>query len=231
MIGGFLMEVWLDVKGYEGVYEVSNFGRVRRMPRGENPNPRLMRPGKGGSGYLGLVLSMNNIKKNHMVHRLVAFAFLGDPAEKNMQVAHADGNKLNNHVSNLRWASPRENNFDKYAHGTASFTNGKRRGILSDEDIVAIRLDPRGYTAIGKQYRVTAGMIGSIKRKESYGYVAPHIEGVSDSKRHRKTLPDDTIRSIRKDTRNNQAIADEVGVNRSVIWHIKNRNIYKHVAD
>lgn len=225
------MEKWKSISGYEGYYEVSNLGRVRRVATGGSENPKLLHPSVGGSGYLTVRLSKDNVKKNHMVHRLVACAFIKRPDEESMQVAHNDGDRLNNFADNLRWATPRENNFDKYEHGTASYSNGRRYGVLSDEDVIAIRLDPRPYSQVAADFRVSDAMVGVIKRKESYAYVAPHIDGVRDKKRQRKNLPDDVVRSIRKDTRNNQTIADEIGVNRSIIWNIKNRNIYKQVKD
>ena len=224
------MECWRDVVGYEGFYEVSSFGRVRRIAVGAGNTPRLRHLSLGTSGYLSLVLSKRNVKKNHMVHRLVAICFIGHPPSAVHQVAHADGDKLNNFADNLRWATPRENNFDKYSHGTAVFSNGRRYGVLSDEDVVRIRLDPRQYSSVASQFNITPAMVGSIKRKECYSRVSPEVNGISCGKRKHKNIADDVVRSIRADSRNNQEIADDVGVNRSVIWRIKNGDIYKNVT-
>lgn len=112
-------EVWRAVPGYEGVYEVSSWGRVRRnsasrmAPAGYVMKPRLYQ------GYPRYALSKHQRYWHICAHRLVALAFLGPPPFPEAHVAHHDGNRQNNHVSNLRWATGKENEADKKRHGTA----------------------------------------------------------------------------------------------------------------
>lgn len=96
----YMSEVWKDVKGYEGYYQVSNAGRIKSV--------RYNKISYGvkdcSTGYMRYVLQMNKIKKVCYVHRLVAGAFLQNP-DNLPQVNHKDENKTNNHVDNLEWCT------------------------------------------------------------------------------------------------------------------------------
>lgn len=105
-------EIWRDVKDYEGKYLVSNMGRVKALPF-DGPGKRNRSVIRWFStdryGYHRLNLALRGKKSNFLVHRLVAIAFIDNPDNKDF-VNHIDGNKLNNHVSNLEWVSSQENN-------------------------------------------------------------------------------------------------------------------------
>lgn len=97
-----LNEKWRSVKGYKGIYKVSNFGNVRRV--GKNKNLKAWRTPKG---YLKVGLSRDAAVERRFVHRLVAEAFMDNP-DNLPQINHIDGNKENNCVSNLRWCTYEE---------------------------------------------------------------------------------------------------------------------------
>lgn len=101
-----MTEKWRDVIGYEGIYKVSNFGRVknRRGIKSQQDN---------GKGYMMVHLSKNAKLRWCLVHRLVAQAFIDNPDNK-ATVNHKDGNRANNNVNNLEWASYSENNLHSY---------------------------------------------------------------------------------------------------------------------
>lgn len=93
-------EIWKDVVGYEGLYQVSNLGYVKRKNRILKHTYR--------EHYKAVILCKNGKTKTFQVHRLVALAFI--PNTNNLpQINHIDGNKLNNKVSNLEWVTPSEN--------------------------------------------------------------------------------------------------------------------------
>jgi len=99
------MEEYRDIKGYEGVYQVSNIGNVRRFYAGIK-SFRMMKPINHSGGYSRLKLRNKGNDKDVYIHRLVAEAFIEKSGEV---VNHLDGNKKNNHLSNLEVCSQREN--------------------------------------------------------------------------------------------------------------------------
>ena len=114
-----MIEKWLPVIGYDGYYEVSNFGNVRSVRYDHNGQliySRLLKPAVKQRGYLGVVLCKQGYTSNHLVHRLVAIAFLPNPNDL-PEVNHKDGNKLNATVDNLEWCSSSENLHHAYNTG------------------------------------------------------------------------------------------------------------------
>lgn len=95
-------EIWKDIKGYEGLYQISNLGRVKSLKTG-----KIRKQCYDKDRYLKIELS-NKTQKSLKIHRLVAQAFIPNPLNL-PQVNHKDGNKLNNNVNNLEWVSPSEN--------------------------------------------------------------------------------------------------------------------------
>lgn len=111
-----LKEIWKPIKGYESRYEVSNLGRVRSLPRliirskmgNYLKKGQIIRQGTTTHGYKQVFLYINNVGKMHLVHRLVAQAFL-EHIEGYNEVNHKDENKENNSVSNLEWCNRKYN--------------------------------------------------------------------------------------------------------------------------
>lgn len=104
--GGIEMETWKSVVGYEGLYEVSDLGRVKSLWYGRE---RILKPGKSNKGYLYVVLCKDGeTKKTLHIHRLVAEAFIPNP--NNLEtVNHKDEVKTNNVATNLEWLSMKDN--------------------------------------------------------------------------------------------------------------------------
>ena len=97
-----MIEIWKDIRGYEGLYEISNLGRVKSH---KGKSDKIMRPAMCGKGYLKVMLCKGkHDHKNMMIHRLVAEAFIDNPNNEET-VNHRDGNKKNNCVNNLEWCS------------------------------------------------------------------------------------------------------------------------------
>lgn len=124
-------EIWKAIPQYEGIYEVSNSGKVRSLDRVDCANRKLK--GKSlslnsttGSGYLFVILSKDSLKKPRYVHQLVAMAFLGHkPDGFNIVVDHIDNNKLNNSLSNLQLLSNRENS-SKDTKGSSQYVGVRK---------------------------------------------------------------------------------------------------------
>ena len=136
-----MTELWLPVVGYEGLYEVSDQGRVRSLPRNGTPGGimRLCLRGRRGRKYLFVSLRYPGCKtrKNASVHRLVAEAFIG-PAN-GLIVLHGANGRSDNSVSNLRYGTHKENCADKYRDGTEQ--TGTRNGAnkLTEAQVLEIR--------------------------------------------------------------------------------------------
>ena len=109
-------EIWRDVVGYEGLYQVSNLGRVKSLPRATTKGKTLRIHINNRNKYCYVCLCDNNKKAQKRVHVLVANAFLGDNPNK-LQVNHIDGNKTNNHITNLEYCTQSENMQHAYLMG------------------------------------------------------------------------------------------------------------------
>ena len=96
------MEIWKEIEGYEGIYEISSWGNIR------NSKGDYIRTYKNSKGYVRVDLFKNGTRSHKRVNRLVAEAFIPNPFNL-PQVNHKDGNKLNNSYTNLEWVTDEEN--------------------------------------------------------------------------------------------------------------------------
>ena len=104
-----MREEWKPVRNYEGLYEVSNMGRVKSLNYNKTGKERILKGVDSGIGYLKVVLCTDGRVKQYLVHRLVAQAFLENPQNLPM-INHKDEVKSNNCVQNLEWCSASYNN-------------------------------------------------------------------------------------------------------------------------
>lgn len=102
------MEIWKDIEGYEGLYKISNFGRIKSLPRNTTIKKEKILKQLKRNGYLYVKLCNNGDIKSFSVHRLVALSFLKNPNNFDY-VNHKDENKYNNKVENLEWCSQKYN--------------------------------------------------------------------------------------------------------------------------
>lgn len=132
-------EIWRDIPDYEGIYQVSNFGRVKRilLTRGSYVN-KIMRMAPNHYGYPRVSLCVKNIPKQKLVHRLVAAAFLG-PCPEGMEVNHKDGDKLNARVDNLEYVTARQNIQHALTTGLTPLGSKRKQTKLSEDDVREIR--------------------------------------------------------------------------------------------
>ena len=131
------LEVWRAVAGYEGLYEVSNYGRVRRIFRYGRPYLTLCKPKLTKDGYFESTLFKGNKPCWIRTHRLVAQAFIENPENK-PEVNHIDGNKLNNSADNLEWCTSSENQLHAYRIGLQVASGG---AVTNKKAVRCIELD------------------------------------------------------------------------------------------
>ena len=159
-------EKWLPVVGYEGLYEVSNLGRVRSLPRNTTKG-KILAQQITKFGYLKVALVKNNVPKFFQVHRLVAVSFIPNP--NNLpQVNHINENKLDNRVENLEWCTAKYN---------MNYSNSKRVAqCTKEEKIITI------FSSLIEASNQTGFWYGNIsrcclgKRKTAYGYIWKYID-------------------------------------------------------
>jgi len=116
-------EIWKDVVGYEGIYQVSNYGNVRSIDRiikrgnhSFTKKGQIKATGINNRGYCDIMLCKGAKYEHHVVHKLVALAFIPNPENKDF-INHKNGNKLNNCVDNIEWVTMSENNQHAYNTG------------------------------------------------------------------------------------------------------------------
>lgn len=164
-------ERWRWIKGYEGLYMVSDQGRVLSIPKVTRPDGVIMSQQVGRNGYATVKLrTKDNASKRVSVHRLVAQAFIPNPKDK-PEVNHKDGIKTNNSVSNLEWVTTSENK----RHSVRVLGNKppvcKSRPWLrklTDEQAREIRTSNMPVTKLAREYGVTLRVIQAIKKGETY---------------------------------------------------------------
>ena len=158
-------EIWKDIPGYEGIYQVSNEGRIKSIPHCIKANKhggkriaeeRIKNITIGWHGYLWVSLCKNGKSKTYSVHRLVAITFIKNPNEF-PAVNHIDGNKENNHVSNLEWCTNHENQM-----------HASRNGLLPRSKTVICIETGKLYQSSGEAERET-GICGRNIRSACAG--------------------------------------------------------------
>lgn len=129
-------EQWKDVVGYEGLYQVSNLGRIKCLPKTIHygwynnkvveQREMIKKNTLDRNGYLFTILTKDGVRKNHLIHRLVAQSFLPNPNDYEC-VNHKDENKTNNYVDNLEWCSHKYNsNYGTIRQRISNATMGER---------------------------------------------------------------------------------------------------------
>ena len=124
------MEEWKSIKDYEGLYEVSNMGRVKSLNYRNSGIEKKLKLNKSKQGYLRITLNKNGDRKTFQVHRLVAEAFIPNIDNK-PEIDHIDTNKENNCVYNLRWVTGKENMNNEL---TKNYLSKKHIGLRCGED-------------------------------------------------------------------------------------------------
>lgn len=175
------MEIWCRVKGYEGLYAISSHGVVANS-KGQVKSPKIDK-----DGYYKVWLSKNSKKRPYFIHRLVALHFISNPEGKPV-VNHVDGDKQNNDMSNLEWATRSENDLHAFKLGLRTPTCGGTSKRIEQYDLEGNLI--RTYKSLSEAARDNGYTIQNIsycingKTKTAYGYVWKFIgKGVTTSRK------------------------------------------------
>jgi hypothetical protein len=168
-------EEWRDIFGWEGFYQISNFGRLKSLKRPFVPKDRVLKACVDVYGYSFACLFKNQKRLAcPKIHRLVLEAFVGQKPE-GTECRHIDGNKSNNRLENLEWATHAINELDKYKHGTIMYGSKNGYAKLIEKDVRKIRkLWSTGkYTQceLADKFGVRQFCIWSIIHRKSWKHV------------------------------------------------------------
>lgn len=183
-----MQEIWKDIVGYEGLYQISSFGRVKSIGRDKSVGAERGFYNIGDiylkyserRGYNGVSLCKNGKVKPFSVHRLVAKHFLENKDNKTT-VNHINGNKKDNRLENLEWATPSEQQQHAFSIGLRNNSIGENSNFskLKEEDIIEIRrLYKTGFYRMGeiaKKFNIAKNTVNSIV----HNYTWKHLGGDS----------------------------------------------------
>lgn len=190
------MEIWKNVPGMEGLYQVSNFGRIKSLARTIQRNNKgtlhtkehFVKGSKDTKGYLQLDAKIDGKRVLKFIHRIVAEAFL-DNTENLEQVNHKDGNKLNNCVENLEWVTCKDNIHHAWNNGLNRPQKGEKHANhkLTEEQVAFIKEHYKkgnkefGASALAKRFNVTKTPIVLIVKGKAWKHIV--VQG-QDMKGH-----------------------------------------------
>lgn len=152
------LEIWKEVKDFPG-YEVSTFGNVFSKRKNGLVFQRI-----NTSGYLEVSLCNESGGFKKRAHRLVIETFRGAPPTSKHECAHNDGTRRNNHISNLRWATRRENALDRIKHGTM-------RNVLSEAQVREVFLSREPNKILAEKFKVTPGAIANVRLRRTWAHL------------------------------------------------------------
>ncbi len=174
-------EVWKDIEGYEGMYQISSLGRVRSVrrsrtgPTGGVIKERVLKRCYNDAGYPHVTLSRDNIRKTKLVHRLVANHFI-TTKHKGLLIHHKDGDKTNNNITNLEFVTPKQH-YDREPKMRAGLWIGAKYGRKYSKPIVQ-------YTLEGERVAEYSGAYNAMK---ATGICSSCIGKVANNKKGFKT--------------------------------------------
>ena len=148
--------IWKDVAGYEGLYQVSNTGQVKRLvcTKGRSAQGNyVLAQTDNGNGYIRIGLCRDGQVARHYVHRLVAAAFLAPPIEKQIEINHKNGNSSDNRVENLEWTTRLEN--ERHAIANLGKSNAGEKNGMSKLTVAQV-LEIHALTKSGHSRRFLA---------------------------------------------------------------------------
>lgn len=163
------MEIWKDITGYEGKYQVSTSGSIRNILKNNQ-----LKPSPDTKGYTRVNLWKDGSYKTKKIHRLVAEVFLKNDNDY-AQVNHIDGDKSNNNIDNLEWCDQSYNIKHAYANNLLSKKGTKNARATIDEktaiDIKNMLLGNLTHREIADIFQVSIHVVANIKNKKAWAYL------------------------------------------------------------
>lgn len=162
-------EIWKDISGYVGKYQVSSLGRVKSLNFDRSGQPRILKA-KNHQGYPRVILWNSGTRREVCIHRLVAEAFIPNPEDKPF-VNHKDGDRRNNQLKNLEWVTAKENSIHAVIQLGKNPRTWSMTPILDAETgrVFATQVDA------AKFFNTSQGSIGKVARSNCHTIRGHHL--------------------------------------------------------
>lgn len=171
-------EVWAQIKGFEGIYEVSTLGRIRSLDRPQRVRGNGISTQKGiilkqwrQGSYMYCDLRKPGIRQKARVHVVVLETFVC-PRPEGMIACHNNGDSTDNQLCNLRWGTHKENSKDKILHGTHQYGESCPKSKLTEEQAIAILESTKSNRETAKEFGVCSATVSHIKTGRNW----PHLQ-------------------------------------------------------
>jgi len=164
-------EIWKDIEGFNGIYQISNLGKVKSF---KNNQINILKNYINNSGYPEVNLRKNKKKKHLTIHRLIAVYFIDNP--NNLpEVNHLDGDKTNYSISNLEWSTHANNIQHAYDTGLQPLPLGEKNSAakLTEKQVIEIRAIDLSISSakVAKQYNIGKTAIKDIRARKTWKHI------------------------------------------------------------
>jgi DNA-directed RNA polymerase specialized sigma subunit len=182
------MEIWKDIEGWQGMFKISNFGRVKSLERFNTLTrkgttfksfieEKILRISTDKVGYkiISLESSLKQAKKTYKIHRLVAIHFIQNPENKPM-VNHKNGIKSDNRVENLEWSTSKENCVHAHENNLVDISKGENhyRSKLTERTVFEIKygkFEGMSHSQIGKMFGIKRLQVLKIRNGINWKHI------------------------------------------------------------
>lgn len=236
-----MREVWKYIKGYAGLYKISNFGKIWSKGR-EGTKGGILLLTRSKKGYLYVGLRKEGHQKRYRVSRLVAETFIPNFNNK-LEVNHKDGIKINNELTNLEWRTHQENIDHAKKLGLILKGEKSKKTNLINKDVLLIReyLKDEQYSIkqISKVFNVSQRTVSHISLGQSWKHLLEEGESLGEHRTAKgirnaaSKLTEDDVREIKRllviGNLTQRKIGNMFGVDHAIIGRIKKGKAWKHV--
>ena len=175
-------EIWIDIFGYEKLYQVSSYGKIKSLNYKRMNTERILAPNKDKDGYLLISLSKNGIVKKYKIHQLVLTHFVGPKPFDKAVSRHMNNKRDDNLYTNLQWSTKSENQKDRILNNTVStnlklinqFGSNNRKSKLNNDKVLEIRnLIKNNYSdsEIADLYGVLRKCINDVRNHKTWNHI------------------------------------------------------------
>jgi hypothetical protein len=210
-------EIWKDILGYEGIYQISSHGRLKSLARvdckGQKRKERIISLANDVDGYKICTLSKDRVNKNVRIHRLVAQAFIENPHNL-PQVNHIDSVRHNNFVENLEWCTSKQNTEHSVKLKRHSYCDRNGASVLTNKQVLEIYHSTLSTKRLSDMYGVGTLAITRIKNGYMWSMITGHkyVKKLGVGGTRGKWINDENERIVLSCGLSNKQIMEKYGI-------------------